>query len=162
MLSSYIVKFIAIILLLSYIVGFRLDYSPVDILLPFKQPLPVFESQTTNRKDLGVSIHSQTHFYSSRSQFSVLFYNSAKFNPSVSSTAATKPSITSLFTYKVPFAHMGKLYFRHGAVSSAKTMNLLAVAHTYRQQGKQVLLMKPVVRHHPTMRPHTLDIQYDI
>jgi thymidine kinase len=40
---------------------------------------------------------------------------------------------------------MGKLYFRHGAVSSAKTLNLLAVAHNYRQQGKGVLLMKPVV-----------------
>jgi len=38
---------------------------------------------------------------------------------------------------------MAKLYFRHGAVSSAKTLNLLAVAHNYRNQGKQVLLMKP-------------------
>lgn len=38
---------------------------------------------------------------------------------------------------------MPKLYFRHGAVSSAKTMNLLAVAHNYRQQGKQCILMKP-------------------
>ena len=38
---------------------------------------------------------------------------------------------------------MPKLYFRHGAVSSAKTLNLLAVAHNYRIQGKQVLLMKP-------------------
>lgn len=35
-----------------------------------------------------------------------------------------------------------KLYFRHGAVSSAKTLNLLAVAHTYRIQGKNVLLLK--------------------
>jgi hypothetical protein len=32
---------------------------------------------------------------------------------------------------------MPKLYFRHGAVSSAKTLNLLCVAHTYKQQGKQ-------------------------
>ena len=42
---------------------------------------------------------------------------------------------------------MPKLYFRHGAVSSAKTLNLLAVAHNYRVQGKQVLLMKPQVRY---------------
>ncbi len=38
---------------------------------------------------------------------------------------------------------MAKLYFRHGTVGSAKTLNLLAVAHNYRQQGKDVLLMKP-------------------
>eukprot|EP01035_Chromulina_nebulosa_P023258 gene23258-30145_t len=38
---------------------------------------------------------------------------------------------------------MAKLYFRHGAVSSAKTLNLLAVAHNYKQQGKNVLLLKP-------------------
>ena len=40
-------------------------------------------------------------------------------------------------------AVMAKLYFRHGTVGSAKTLNLLAVAHNYRQQGKKVLLMKP-------------------
>lgn len=38
---------------------------------------------------------------------------------------------------------MAKLYFRHGTMSSAKTLNLLAVAHNYRSQGKQVLLLKP-------------------
>lgn len=38
---------------------------------------------------------------------------------------------------------MAKLYFRHGTVGSAKTLNLLAVAHNYRQQGKKVLLIKP-------------------
>ncbi|TMQ72732.1 MAG: thymidine kinase [Candidatus Eisenbacteria bacterium] len=38
---------------------------------------------------------------------------------------------------------MAKLYFRHGTVGSAKTLNLLAVAHNYRQQEKRVLLMKP-------------------
>jgi thymidine kinase len=38
---------------------------------------------------------------------------------------------------------MAKLYFRHGTVGSAKTLNLLAVAHNYRQQGKHVLLIKP-------------------
>ena len=38
---------------------------------------------------------------------------------------------------------MPKLYFRHGAVSSAKSLNLLAVAHSYRSQGKNVILMKP-------------------
>lgn len=40
---------------------------------------------------------------------------------------------------------MPKLYFRHGAVSSAKTLNLLAVAHNYRQQGKKVLILKPSI-----------------
>lgn len=38
---------------------------------------------------------------------------------------------------------MAKLYFRYGTVGSAKTLNLLAVAHNYRQQGKKVLLIKP-------------------
>jgi thymidine kinase len=38
---------------------------------------------------------------------------------------------------------MAKLYFRYGTMGSAKTLNLLAVAHNYRQQNKQVLLMKP-------------------
>ncbi len=36
-----------------------------------------------------------------------------------------------------------KLYFRYGTVGSAKTLNLLAVAHNYRQQGKEVSLLKP-------------------
>ena len=38
---------------------------------------------------------------------------------------------------------MAKLYFRHGTVGSAKTLNLLAVAHNYRRQGKKVVLIKP-------------------
>ena len=38
---------------------------------------------------------------------------------------------------------MAKLYFRHGTVGSAKTLNLLAVAHNYRQQNKRVKLIKP-------------------
>lgn len=38
---------------------------------------------------------------------------------------------------------MAKLYFRHGAMNSAKTMNLLAVAHNYKSQNKPVLLLKP-------------------
>ncbi len=38
---------------------------------------------------------------------------------------------------------MAKLYFRYGAVSSAKTLNLLAVAHNYERQGKRVLVYKP-------------------
>jgi thymidine kinase len=38
---------------------------------------------------------------------------------------------------------MAKLYFRYGTVGSAKTLNLLAVAHNYRQQGKKIILMKP-------------------
>lgn len=40
---------------------------------------------------------------------------------------------------------MAKLYFRYGTVGSAKTLNLLAVAHNYRQQGKQVVLVKPAL-----------------
>lgn len=40
---------------------------------------------------------------------------------------------------------MSKLYFRYGTVGSAKTLNLLAVAHNYRQQGKKVLLLKPAM-----------------
>lgn len=38
---------------------------------------------------------------------------------------------------------MAKLYFRYGAMGSAKTLNLLAVAHNYRAQGKRVVLVKP-------------------
>ena len=38
---------------------------------------------------------------------------------------------------------MAKLYFRYGTMDSAKTLNLLAVAHNYRKQGKRVMLVKP-------------------
>ena len=38
---------------------------------------------------------------------------------------------------------MAKLYFRHGTVGSAKTLNLLAVAHNYERQGKTVRVVKP-------------------
>jgi thymidine kinase len=38
---------------------------------------------------------------------------------------------------------MAKLYFRYGTVGSAKTLNLLAVAHNYSQQQKRALLIKP-------------------
>lgn len=38
---------------------------------------------------------------------------------------------------------MAKLYFRYGTMGSAKTLNLLAVAHNYRQQGKEICLLKP-------------------
>lgn len=40
---------------------------------------------------------------------------------------------------------MAKLYFRYGTMDSAKTMNLLAVAHNYRKQGKRVRLLKPAL-----------------
>lgn len=40
---------------------------------------------------------------------------------------------------------MAKLYFRYGTMDSAKTLNLLAVAHNYRKQGKRCLLIKPRV-----------------
>jgi len=38
---------------------------------------------------------------------------------------------------------MAKLYFRYGTMNAAKTLNLLAVAHNYRQQGKRIMLLKP-------------------
>ena len=38
---------------------------------------------------------------------------------------------------------MAKLYFRFGTVGSAKTLNLLAVAHAYQQQHKRAYLIKP-------------------
>lgn len=40
---------------------------------------------------------------------------------------------------------MAKLYFRYGAVGSAKTLNLLAVAHSYTQQDKVVVVIKPAL-----------------
>lgn len=40
---------------------------------------------------------------------------------------------------------MAKLYFRYGAMGSAKTLNLLAVRHNYQAQGKRVVLLKPAV-----------------
>ena len=40
---------------------------------------------------------------------------------------------------------MAKLYFRYGAMGSAKTLNLLAVRHNYEQQGKNVMLIKPAI-----------------
>lgn len=38
---------------------------------------------------------------------------------------------------------MAKLYFRYGTMGSAKTLNLLAVAHSYQLQQKKVLVLKP-------------------
>ena len=38
---------------------------------------------------------------------------------------------------------MAKLYFRYGTVGSAKTLNLLAVAHNYMQQNKRAFIIKP-------------------
>lgn len=38
---------------------------------------------------------------------------------------------------------MAKLYFRYGTVGSAKTLNLLAVAHNYEQQQKRAFVIKP-------------------
>ena len=38
---------------------------------------------------------------------------------------------------------MAKLYFRYGTVGSAKTLNLLAVAHNYLQQEKRAFIIKP-------------------
>lgn len=38
---------------------------------------------------------------------------------------------------------MAKLYFRYGTVGSAKTLNLLAVAHNYLLQKKRAFIIKP-------------------
>lgn len=38
---------------------------------------------------------------------------------------------------------MAKLYFRYGTMTSAKTLNLLAVRHNYDSQGKRVMVIKP-------------------
>lgn len=38
---------------------------------------------------------------------------------------------------------MAKLYYRYGTVGSAKTLNLLAVAHNYGSQSKRAILIKP-------------------
>jgi len=38
---------------------------------------------------------------------------------------------------------MAKLYFRHGAMNSGKTANMLMVAHNYLAQNKDVIILKP-------------------
>ena len=38
---------------------------------------------------------------------------------------------------------MAKLYFRHGTMSSGKTLSLLAVAHNYEQKGERVVVVRP-------------------
>lgn len=38
---------------------------------------------------------------------------------------------------------MAKLYFRHGTMSSGKTLNLLAVAHNYESKGERVVVLRP-------------------
>ncbi len=38
---------------------------------------------------------------------------------------------------------MAKLYFRHGTMSSGKSLNLLAVAHNYEQKGERVVVIRP-------------------
>lgn len=40
---------------------------------------------------------------------------------------------------------MNKLYFRYGTMNSSKTMNLLSVAHNYKEQGKHVIVIKPQI-----------------
>lgn len=40
---------------------------------------------------------------------------------------------------------MAKLYFRYGVVGAAKTLNLIAVHNTYKQQGKVSLIFKPAI-----------------
>lgn len=38
---------------------------------------------------------------------------------------------------------MAKLYFRHGTMSSGKSLNLLAVAHNYEQKGERIVVIRP-------------------
>jgi len=40
---------------------------------------------------------------------------------------------------------VGKLRFRYGTVGSGKTLQLLAVAHSYARQDKKVLIIKPAM-----------------
>jgi thymidine kinase len=40
---------------------------------------------------------------------------------------------------------MSKLFFKYGTVFSAKSLNLLATAHNYETQGKNVLLLIPTI-----------------
>ena len=79
--------------------------------------------------------------------FLFLIYTQAKSFESIDVSKLSKLSekVESLRNTPKKRTSMPKLYFRHGAVSSAKTLSLLAVAHSYRQQGKEVLLMKPAM-----------------
>jgi thymidine kinase len=43
------------------------------------------------------------------------------------------------------FRKMPKLYFRYGAMNSSKSANLLMVAHNYRSQGRDIVVMKPAI-----------------
>lgn len=47
------------------------------------------------------------------------------------------------WVFGVRFLGVAKLYFRYGTMGSAKTLNLLAVAHSYQSQGKNILILKP-------------------
>lgn len=38
-----------------------------------------------------------------------------------------------------------KLYYRYGAMGSSKSMNLIMVAHNYRNQNKKVIIIKPKI-----------------
>ncbi|MCT4686197.1 thymidine kinase [Vallitalea sp.] len=40
---------------------------------------------------------------------------------------------------------MAKLFFKYGTVFSAKSLNLIATAHNYQTQGKEVLLLIPKI-----------------
>ena len=39
--------------------------------------------------------------------------------------------------------NVGKLYFRYGTMNSAKTANLMMVAHSYITQGKSIIILTP-------------------
>lgn len=40
---------------------------------------------------------------------------------------------------------MAKLYYRHGTMNSAKTMNLLTAVHSYEETNRKCLLLKPAI-----------------
>lgn len=51
--------------------------------------------------------------------------------------------VSSHHTIIVRRIHMAKLFFKYGTVFSAKSLNLIATAHNYQTQGKEVLLLIP-------------------
>lgn len=72
-------------------------------------------------------------------------YRVTKPSPSSALWVTSTPTLCLRVLFAAHTAAMAKLYFRHGAMSSSKSLQLLAVAHNYREQGKRVLLLKPRV-----------------
>mmetsp|Transcript_58869 Transcript_58869/g.115536 ORF Transcript_58869/g.115536 Transcript_58869/m.115536 type:complete len:297 (-) Transcript_58869:278-1168(-) len=74
----------------------------------------------------------------------LIVVSSASCNPPSTNLRSNSKKRRKTVKIRRTFA-MAKLYFRYGAVSSAKTLNLLATAHTYKQQGKKVMVLKPAL-----------------